>query len=179
MMNPRRPFQLAAILLLFVLVAPAPGAALSNDLNDQLASAKYVYISSSRKDGKFGKPSEIWFLLVDGSVYVGTRPTSWRVRRIKAGRPRAKIWVGAPNGPSNFNATESDLKGMPSFEASGELVNDAKLQEKMFEVYAKKYSEGWGQHESSFRNGFKDGSRVMVKYTPVESVEGSAEGDVE
>jgi hypothetical protein len=151
-----------------LLLPPSSWAELSKDLNDRLGNAKYVYVSSTRKDGSLGKPAEIWFLYVDGAVYVGTRPASWRVRRIEAGRPRAKIWVGEPSGPSRFTATERELQNLPSFMARGELVKDVKLQEKMFEVYAKKYPEGWGQHESSFRNGFKDGSRVMVRYTPDE-----------
>ncbi len=88
----------------------------------------------------------------DGAVYVGTRPNSWRVRRIKAGRPEAKIAVGSVDGPS--------------FTATGTLSNDASVQELMLKEYAKKYPQGWETHEQSFRQGFKDGSRVLVKYVP-------------
>ena len=97
-------------------------------------------------------PAEIWFLWHDGAVYVGTRPTSWRVKRIKAGRPEAKIAVGSANGPS--------------FTATGSLVTDPKIQALMLESYAKKYPDGWAQHADGFRSGFKDGSRVVVKYVP-------------
>ncbi len=117
-----------------------------------LESSKFVYISSTRKSGNLGAPAEIWFVFHDGAVYVGTRPTSWRVRRIKAGRPDAKIAVGAVNGPS--------------FTATGSLVNDPSIQELMLKTYAKKYAEGWQTHEQGFRDGFKDGSRVLVKYVP-------------
>jgi hypothetical protein len=159
-----------SLLLLGLLLLPPPYEveAFSKDLNDRLANAKYVYVSSTRKDGTLGKPAEIWFLYVNETLYVGTKPSSWRVRRIKAGRPQAKIWVGEPDGPSRFTATEREIQHLPSFNARGELVKDAKLEEKMFEVFAKKYADRWGDHESDFRNGFKDGSRVMVKYTPSE-----------
>jgi hypothetical protein len=164
----RKGFQLAVILLCLLFSPPPSEGGLSKDLAAELAAAKYVYIASTRKDGALGKPSEIWFFSDGEAVYVGTSPKSWRVRRIKAGRPQAKIWIGKPDGASHFNATEGDLEGLPSFAARGEIVNDAKMQEKMFEAYAKKYKAGWSQHESGFRDGFKDGSRVMLKYTPVE-----------
>jgi hypothetical protein len=111
-----------------------------------------VYISSTRKDGSLSKPAEIWFMFRDGAVYVGTRPSSWRVRRIKAGRPDAKIAVGSVNGPS--------------FTATGTVVNDPALQTILMKEYARKYPDGWKTHEDSFRSGFTDGSRVLVKYTP-------------
>jgi len=119
---------------------------------DGLQSSKYVYIASTRKDGALGKPAEIWFLYHQGAVYVGTMPTSWRVRRIKAGRPQAKIWVGKPDGPA--------------FAARGEVVKDAAVEQVMLETFAKKYPDGWPKYAEKFRAGFKDGSRVLVKYTP-------------
>ena len=161
--------KVAALLLQALLFAAPPvHAGLSKENAEKLEAARYVYIASTRKDATLGKPAEIWFFSEDGALYVGTRPSSWRVRRIKAGRPQAKIWIGEANGPSRFTATERELQGLPSFAARGELVNDAKLQEKMFEVYAKKYPDGWKEHESAFRNGFKSGDRVIVKYTPVD-----------
>src|SRR5262249_55515571 len=116
------------------------------------ADSKYVYIASARKDGSFSKPAEIWFMFHDGAVYVASPPTTWRVRRIKAGRTKAKIAVGSPTGPS--------------FDAVGAIVNDPKLYPTLFEVYAKKYPDGWPTFESKFQSGLKDGSRVLIKYTP-------------
>jgi hypothetical protein len=140
-----------ALVLLLLIPWPAP-AALSPELQKQLESSQFVYISSTRKDGSLSKPAEIWFFFHDGAVYVGTRPSSWRVRRIKAGRPDAKIAVGSVNGPS--------------FTATGTLVNDPALQDLLMKEYARKYPDGWKTHEESFRSGFKDGSRVLVKYVP-------------
>lgn len=147
--------RLATALVIVALLAPAAkGGELSPEIQGGLAGSKYVYIASTRKDGKFGKPAEIWFLYHKGAVYVGTPPTSWRARRIKAGRPAAKIWVGKPDGLS--------------FTATGAIVNEPDVYPIMYETYAKKYAEGWSKFEEKFRTGFKDGSRVLIKYTPKE-----------
>ena len=85
-------------------------------------------------------------------MYVGTPPTSWRVKRIKAGRKKARIAVGKSDGPA--------------FEATGELVHDAAVEKQLMEAYAKKYPEGWSRFADKFREGFKSGDRVLVRYTP-------------
>jgi hypothetical protein len=146
----RRPV-LACCLLLLALVAAAR-AALTPELAKALADSQYVYIQSERKSGAFGKPSEIWFFVDGGKIFVGTRPSSWRVKRIKAGRTRARIAVGSPQGPS--------------FEATGAIVKDPQIEEKLMRAYAKKYPDGWPGHADSFRNGFRSGDRVLVSYTP-------------
>lgn len=142
----------AVALLSTTLIAARAQAELSAEIKAALASSKYVYIASTRKSGSLGKPAEIWFLYHNGAVYVGTPPTSHRARRIKAGRPQAKIAVGKVDGPS--------------FMATGAIVNDAEAQQAMLEAYAKKYPDGWSKFEDKFRAGFKDGSRVLIKYTP-------------
>ncbi len=122
--------------------------------HELLSNSKYVYISSQRKDGSFGTPAEIWFLFHDDAVYVGTRPDSWRARRIRAGRTRAKIAIGKVDGLSFF--------------AEGEILKEPKVQELMLKSYALKYPDGWPKYADSFRQGFLDGSRILIRYTPLE-----------
>lgn len=136
--------------------APSAGA-VGAEVETRLRNAEYVYISSTRKDGSLGKPAEIWFFYHDGAVWVGTRPESWRVKRIKWGRPAAKIWVGERDGPS--------------FAATGEIVDDDATEALLMKTFAEKYPGGWQSHAENFRKGFADGSRVLVKYTPAESGE--------
>jgi hypothetical protein len=150
--NFQQAIKLVVIVVALAVTSPGWGK-LSEDLERQLEAAKYVYISSARKDGTLSEKAEIWFLYHGGAVYVGTRPASWRVKRIKWGRPRAKIWVGSRDGPS--------------FDAVGAVVDEPNVYPVLFERFAKKYPEGWPKFERSFREGFKDGSRVLVKYTPV------------
>ena len=135
-----------------LVLAAAPVWALPADVERALGESKYVYIQSERKSGEFGKAAEIWFLYDGGAVWVGTRPTSWRVRRVKAGRPRARIAVGKVDGPT--------------FEARGEVRHDPAVEARMLTTFARKYPDGWDRHAQSFREGFKSGERVLVRYTP-------------
>ena len=104
-LSSRRIIRAVVALLLVAAADPTWAGEVPAAAREQLATAKYVYISSTRKDGALSKPAEIWFLVHDGAVYVGTPPTTWRARRIKAGRPQAKIWVGKPDGPSFTKTT--------------------------------------------------------------------------
>jgi hypothetical protein len=136
-----------------VLVAAATAlAGFPPGIDEQLEKATYVYVQSERKSGELGAPAEIWFYVEDGAVYVGTRPTSWRVRRIRAGRTRARVAVGSPSGPA-FDATAAEVK-------------DAALADRLMTAFATKYAEGWKRHEQGFRDGFRNGERVLVRYTP-------------
>lgn len=141
----------AASLLLVAVVASARPT-LTPDLQRALADASYVYISSERKSGEFGKPAEIWFFVDGDTVYVGTRPQSWRVKRIKAGRTKARIAVGSPSGPG--------------FEATGRVLRDPAIEAKLMAAFAAKYPEGWPRHADGFREGFRNGERLLVAYTP-------------
>jgi hypothetical protein len=156
----RRAVAVAAVLLAVLVVAAGAGTKLPADVDAALRSAKYVYVQSERKSGEWSKPAEIWFHAENDAVYVATRPTSWRVRRIGWKRPKARIAVGKPDGPT--------------FIARGELVKgDKALQDRLMADYAKKYEDGWSRFEQDFRKGFESGDRVIVRYTPEASADAS------
>ena len=117
------------------------------------ASSPYVYIATERKGGGFGSPAEIWFMWDQGAVWVTSPPTTWRAKRIRAGRTAARIAVGSKDGPS--------------FTAKGSFVRDPTVYERLFTTYAQKYPDGWPKYEARFREGLKDGSRVLMRYQPV------------
>ena len=145
----------ASTISMLLLTGPATrpaAAALTEAQRSALASSPDVYIASQRKDGNFGTAAEIWFLFHDNAVWVGTTPQSWRAKRIKAGRPNAKIAIGKSDGPS--------------FSAKGQIVKDPAVEELMFKTFATKYPGGWPTHEAKFRSGFKDGNRILIKYVP-------------
>ena len=133
---------------------PASAASYSAEVDAALKTSTYAYIASERKSGEMGTLAEIWYMLHDGFVWVGTPKTTYRAKRILAGRTRAKVALGKRDGPA--------------FYAKASIVNDPMLNEVLFENLAKKYPSGWKSFESGFRNGFKDGSRVLIKYEPVE-----------
>jgi hypothetical protein len=143
--------RLVAIAIAFVAIA-STAFALSSELERALRDSKYAYIQSERKTGELSKPAEIWYLYDAGAVWVGTPPTSWRVRRIKAGRKKARIAVGKTDGPA--------------FDATGEVVKDAAVEKRMMDEYARKYPDGWSRYAETFRDGFKTGERVLVRYRP-------------
>lgn len=144
--------RIATALVAVAAFVSAALAEISPEIRKGLEESTYVYVSSTRKDGSLSKAAEIWFLWHEGAVYVATPPSSWRVKRIKAGRTDAKIWVGKPDGPA--------------FEAKGELAAEPAVHAVMFETFAKKYGSRWESYEERFRAGLADGSRVLVKYTP-------------
>lgn len=152
MRNPAKNTKLVWLLLGLLLVSTASAGELPKELQDALASSTYVYTSSMRKDGTLSRPAEIWFLWHNGSVYVASPPTTWRVRRIRAGRPAAKICIGKLDGPS--------------FTATGAVVDEPEVHPILFETFARKYADRWKSWQESFRKGLADGSRVLIRYTP-------------
>lgn len=119
-----------------------------------LQASEYVYIASTRKSGELGTPAEIWFWEYENAIWVGTRPGSWRARRIGWGRPEARIWIGKRDGPSLW--------------ATGSIVRDQPdVWQKFCDALAKKYPESWPRHEAGFKTGYADGSRVLIRYDPV------------
>lgn len=148
-----RRFTLAAVAA-FLSVSLVVGAAeLSAEITSHLEKDPYVYISSMRKSGEFGTPAEIWFSWDGKTVLVGTSVKSYRVKRIKAGRPSARIAVENAEGPS--------------FDATGALVDGKEAQEAMIAAFAKKYGESFtDKWQAKFREGFASGTRILVRYTP-------------
>jgi hypothetical protein len=147
-----RRFVLVASAVL--LLAPA-ASALGPEIEEGLRTSTYVYIASKRKDGSFGTPAEIWFMYHQGAVWVASPTTTWRVRRIRTGRPKVRIFVGKTDGPR--------------FKATGSIVTDPPLYEEMYRTFARKYPEGWPKYEHRFREGLADGTRVLIRYEPVKN----------
>jgi hypothetical protein len=145
-------FGLPMLLLVVGVLAPPVPAALSPDVRKELETSKYVYVASTRRDGTFGSPAEIWFLFHEGAVYVSSPTMTWRVRRIRAGRTAAEIHVGRRDGAS--------------FRAVGAIVSDPAIRGLLLTTFAKKYPEGWPSYEERFRKQLEDGSRVVIRYTP-------------
>lgn len=141
-----------AVLVGLGVVVGLAQAALSPELTQALEKSRYVYVATERKDGTFGTPAEIWFMAHDGAVYVASPTTTWRVKRIQKGRTKARIAIGTKDGPS--------------FSATGSIVKDPALYDRLFTTLAAKYPDRWPGYEERFKSGLRDGSRVLVRYQP-------------
>jgi hypothetical protein len=141
-----------ALVLALLVALPALGAELTAEQEKALDEAKYIYVQSERASGQLSKPAEIWFMAAGDDVYVGTRPDSYRVKRIKAGRTRARVAIGSADGPA--------------YEATASLSTDQAMEQRLLADFAKKYPDGWKTHAENFTKGFETGERVLVKYTP-------------
>lgn len=131
----------------------SPAPLVSAEQERLLRESPYVYISSTRKDNTPSRKAEIWFFWRDGSIWVGTRPDSWRAKRIRWKRPMATIWIGSSDGPA--------------IRARGEFVTDPSRYAMLCDAYATKYPERWPKWEKSFRDGLASGERVLIRYIPV------------
>jgi hypothetical protein len=146
----RRTITVLALALLAAL--PAVAAQLTAEQKKLLDDATYVYVQSERASGALSKPAEIWFMAVGDDVWVGTRPDSHRVKRIKAGHTKARVAIGKVDGPA--------------YDATASLSTDEAMERRLLAAFAKKYPEGWKKHAEGFTKGFETGERVLVKYTP-------------
>ena len=116
-----------------------------------LSTAKELYIATERKDGTLSTVAPVWFMFDGQTVYFTTAPSSWKVKRIRAGKP-LHIWVGAADGPS--------------FVTKAELSNDPALAEKMGPVYAQKYWIAWLGLFRPRADRVQAGKTVIVKVPP-------------
>jgi len=146
-----RRLLLASILTLLA-HAPALAGTLTAEQRAALEKATYVYVQSERASGELGKPAEIWFMVVGDDVYVGTKPTTHRVKRIQAGRTRARVAIGSADGPA--------------YDAVASLSTDDAMEQRLLTELAKKYPDRWPTHAEGFTTGFQSGERVLVKYSP-------------
>ena len=56
----------------------------------------------------------------------------------------------------------------PSFDARGETNRDLALIDRLLEAYGRKYPDEIGKWRDRMRKGTEDGSRVTIRYTPIE-----------
>ena len=153
----------AGLIAVSMLVTGARASDLPSHILGHLEKDEYVYIASTRKSGELGTAAEIWFWWDGSDVFVGTNVGSYRVRRIKAGRPAARIWVKDTDGPW--------------FAATGALVDGRDAQDRMIETYSEKYGDSFTKSwKAKFRAGFDAGTTVVVRYTPTGPTGAGPEG---
>jgi hypothetical protein len=158
-------------LLLVSLALPArpswsqEAAPISEAARDALAKSKLVYVSPLHPDGKESRcHGEVWFLEERGDVVIATAADRWKTLAVRKGWDRARIWVGE-FGPAH--GADEAFRAAPSFDVRASFDTNSETFERLLAVYAEKYPDAWGKWESSFKQSYEDGSRVLIRYTPI------------
>jgi hypothetical protein len=141
---------------------------LSTATRRALATSPYVYVSPLRSDGEESRcHGEVWFGWIDGAVVVNTSPDRWKASSIRRGLDRARIWVGDYGRWKRVVGTNDDFRAGPSFDARADFVEDVSVLDRLLTRYDEKYPDEIGRWRDRMRDGFKDGSRVLIRYRPL------------
>ena len=151
--------------------AARPVRAGSSSLRALLESSPYVYISPLRSDGRESTcHAEVWYAWLDETVVVIVAADRWKARAIERGLARTRIWVGDHGRWKGWISNNEEFRSAPSFEAVGERVRDAGLLDRLLAAYEAKYPDEIAQWRDRMRDGFADGSRVLLRYRPPKDV---------
>jgi hypothetical protein len=164
----RREFLLAALAGALAPRALARAAAGGPALETALEESGLVYVSPLRSDGRESTcHGEVWFAWLDGAVVLITARDGWKARAVARGLDRARIWVGDHGTWKRLVGRNEAFREAPSFDARAAFAKDAALLERLIAVYERKYPGEIGRWRGRFQEGFADGSRVLIRYTPL------------
>jgi hypothetical protein len=133
-----------------------------------LEKSGFVYVSPLVSGGRESTcHAEVWFAWLDGSVVLITGSERWKARALTRGFDRARIWVGDHGRWKKLVGRNESFRAAPKFDARAEPVKDEALLERMLGVYDEKYPEEIGSWRDKMRSGFHDGTRTLIRYTPI------------
>ena len=78
----------------------------------------------------------------------------------------ARIWVGDYGPWKKLLGGGETFRKAPSFDARAAAVKAPALLERLLASYTKKYPAEIGKWRDRFTEGYADGSRVLIRYTP-------------
>ncbi len=130
-----------------------------------LGTSRIVYVSPLKGDGSESRcHGEVWFTPDGDDVLLATKADAWKSRAVARGWNRARLWAG-DFGPV---AKAGDrFRSAPSFLSEVRRDSDPAAFGRLMQAFSQKYAAEWGKWESRFRKGYDDGSRVLLRYTPV------------
>ena len=132
-----------------------------------LEQSLLVYVSPLKRDGSESRcHGEVWFFHDRGDVVLATAKDTWKARALERDLDRARIWVG-DFGPV-ADAGEK-YRQAPSFVALASRDRDPEVFERLLAKFGKKYPDAWDKWEPRFRKGYADGSRIVIRYSPLEA----------
>jgi hypothetical protein len=141
--------------------------ALATETVRALETSEYVYVSPLRSDGRESTcHGEVWYAWLDGAVVVNTAAGTWKTRSLKKGLDGARIWVGNHGTWKRVVGRNEAFRKGPSFDARAEFVKDDALIDRVLAVFDEKYPKEIGEWRGKMRDGYFDGSRLLIRYTP-------------
>jgi len=141
--------------------------ALAPGLEKALETSGFVYISPLRSDGSESTcHGEVWFGWLDGSVTMIASSKTWKAQSLVAGRDGARIWVGDHGTWKRVLGRGEEFRKAPHFDATGQIVMDAAMVDRLLSIYDRKYPDKIGAWRDKMREGCADGTRVLIRYTP-------------
>lgn len=130
-----------------------------------LDESPWVYVSPLHRDGRESScHGEVWYFVDDSAVVIATAADRWKVEAIRSGRDRARLWVG-DRGPA-WRAGKR-YRELPTFLARAEIDRDRAVFERLMAAFAERYADEWGKWKPRFETSYADGSRLLVRYTPI------------
>lgn len=148
------------------LVASVPALCwLGSAQANSLAGSPLIYVSPFKSNGELSScQAEVWFVADGQDMYVVTAANAWRAQAVGQGLTRTQVWIGDVGLWHNADGKWRDLPAQLS-EAS--IEQDAVQHARLLEIFGRKYADEWGTWGPRFKRGLADGSRVMLKYSPV------------
>jgi hypothetical protein len=131
----------------------------------ELEKSPLVYVSPLRSAGEESRcHGEVWYFVDGEDVVIVTGAERWKARALDKGLDRARVWVG-DLGRGRFKGER--FREGPTFLARGSLEKDPTVFERLLAAFGRRYAEEWGKWESRFREGYAEGSRVVIRYRPI------------
>lgn len=148
----------------FAASVPALSLLTSTQANT-LAGSPLIYVSPFKSNGELSScQAEVWFVADGQDMYVVTAADAWRAQAVGQGLTRTQVWIGDVGLWHNADGKWRDLPAQLS-EAS--IEQGAVQHARLLEIFGRKYADEWGTWGPRFKRGLADGSRVMLKYSPV------------
>ena len=151
--------------------APPRPAELPPATRRLLDESGFVYVSPLLASGaESACHGEVWFGWLDGTVVINSRRVTWKVKALRTGLDRARIWVGDhgrwKQGVVGRTRNES-FRSAPSFDARGRFESDRTVLDRLLALYETKYAAEFARWREDMRTGFYAGQRMLIRYEPV------------
>ena len=134
-----------------------------------LEESPFVYVSPLRRDGSESTcHAELWYAWLDDAVVVIVSSDRWKATALTRGLDRARIWVGDHGvWKTWYGGRNEAFREAPAFVARGARVKDDALLERLLARYETKYPAEIADWRDAMRGGHADGSRTLIRYTPI------------